>query len=686
MLVFRYNRKLIALIAVGLLAAMVITWQRYKIEQANTQVELVMEYEQLVEMSRVDGRPVQEFMRRLKESGLTTLAVFETTLEKLAASGTVTAVSTTQMLHSYHAGTLTDRWWRNEVETGRLAAGQVYILAREEDQFPEVKQDLERRLGPKRIKYYEEGSRRFLIADVPFESLLYWNLGLPTSEMKAAAANGFRVLARPTNYSKVSSEDIQSVFQRIDSVKGAVSGIYFVGQEVLGFPNRLEETATEMKKRDLSLSMLEFYTQLGFVRQEGMFDLAELTDYHAVRLHSLMKEEQPKLSVEEAVHRQALGSRERNLRVLYLKMFERPMAGKNLTETHIEYVAGIKKGLTRFDVPTGPASTFPPYSAPPILLIIITMGAVAAGVLLISVVVPLPLRFQYGLLGVLSLVLCAPILLGGGTLARQATAFGSAVIFPVLAMTWQFDQWRDKAPRGGAPLLRILRDGLTGLLQTFALSMVGGLYLAAILSDVRFLLEMEIYRGVKMTFILPIILTCIVYLTRFNLFPGVDADDSRHLWQKMLHVLDYPAYIKTLLAFGLAGFVAYIFVGRSGHTDGVPVPAIEIKLRRFLETWVYARPREKEFLVGHPAFFMAVMAFYRNWPRVFHFALAIGATIGQGSLVETFAHMRTPVLMSLVRGIDGIAFGVALGVAAVVGMQVLQTLSFLVGRRPASDE
>ena len=76
-----------------------------------------------------------------------------------------------------------------------------------------------------------------------------------------------------------------------------------------------------------------------------------------------------------------------------------------------------------------------------------------------------------------------------------------------------------------------------------------------------------------MTFVLPLVLISIVYLTRFNLIPGVDADDSRHLWEKLLHVLDYPAYIKTLLAFGAgadtvvstrsaARFVAHMKAGR----------------------------------------------------------------------------------------------------------------------------
>ena len=686
MLVFRYNRVLIALIAVGLVAALFINWQRYNIERANTQVELVSDYEQVVEMSRIDGIPLQSVFRQLKAAGLTSLTVFETNLEKLAANGVVTAVSTSNILHSYYAGTLSDWWWRNEVESGRLAAGQVYVLAREADRFGEVFSDLERRVGKHRVKQYQEGYRWFIIVDAPFESLITWNLGLPVYEMQTAAANGFLVLARPTNYSKVKPDDVKSVFARIDQAGVAVSGLYFVGDEVLGFPDQLPLVAEEMRKRGLTLGMLEDYTQLQFKNQDGMFALAELSGYSVARLHQLLKVEQPKLSVTEAVHRQVLGSRERNIRIQYLKMYERPLPGKNLTETHVAYVSGIKQGLTDFGVPTGPATTFPPYSPDKMLLFLITLGTVAAGVLLLSISIPVPKRVQYAMLTVFTLGFGAPLFFGTATLARQITAFGSSILFPVLAMTWQMDCWRNTAPRGGASIGRILRDGLVGLVRTFLLALVGGLYLSAILSDTRFFLEMEIFRGVKLTFVLPLILVSIVYLTRFNLFPGVDADDSRHLWQKLLHVLDYPAYIKTLLAFAAAGAVAYVFVGRSGHSAGLPVPDVEIKLRRFLEVAMYARPREKEFLIGHPAFLLAVMSLYRQWPRFFHFGFVIAATIAMGSLVETFAHMRTPVLMSLVRGVDGLIIGAIMGIIAVVGLQWLHALTFLLRRRPTADE
>ncbi|WP_418451088.1 DUF5693 family protein [Blautia sp.] len=42
-------------------------------------------------------------------------------------------------------------------------------------------------------------------------------------------------------------------------------------------------------------------------------------------------------------------------------------------------------------------------------------------------------------------------------------------------------------------------------------------------------------------------------------------------------------------------FIAYYFVGRSGHTGGVPVPAIELKMRAFLEQLMYADAKATVF-------------------------------------------------------------------------------------------
>ena len=78
--------------------------------------------------------------------------------------------------------------------------------------------------------------------------------------------------------------------------------------------------------------------------------------------------------------------------------------------------------------------------------------------------------------------------------------------------------------------------------------------------------------------------------------------------------MDVKLYVFFIIA-ALGGAV-WVFVGRSGHTAGVPVPGFELMLRRFLENTMYARPREKEFIIGHPALMLATFAFMRKWPTV----------------------------------------------------------------------
>jgi hypothetical protein len=47
----------------------------------------------------------------------------------------------------------------------------------------------------------------------------------------------------------------------------------------------------------------------------------------------------------------------------------------------------------------------------------------------------------------------------------------------------------------------------------------------------------------------------------------------------------------------------------------------------------------------------------------------MAATIGQGSMVETFAHMRTPIFMSFMRGIDGLIPGAIIGAVLIIFLQ-----------------
>jgi hypothetical protein len=680
---FNYNKILLLCIAIGLVAALTIVWQRHNIEENSTTIEMVMEYEDVVELAQLEGIPVDHVMQRMKEAGVTSLAVYETTLEKLTKSGKVATLSGAQLLQQYSTGMLNDAVWRNLVETGRIHAEDVYVVGRDPQIFAEVKEDLIERLSPERVTVLDS-QRQILAVKANYEKVVKWNLGLPTDEMRYVSSQGFYVVARPSNYTRVEKENIEGVFERLSGIDN-VSALMFVGDEALGYPDLLPLTLEKVKNRQLTLALIEHPLQLQFFKQEGLVPMAVANNFKAARVYVIPKDEQPKLKSAEAVQRWIVTDQERNIRINFLRKYDKAEPGKTLLDTNLEYVANVRDGLLASGFTIGKAGVFQPYFPNPFLLVAIAIGAVASGVLFLTLVRPFPARFQYGLLLFISLVFAFPLLKGSGNVIRQAVALCSAVIFPVLAMTWQIDRWRSMSLQGRGSLMGIIKHGIGGLVITVLLSIVGGMYVAAVLGDVRFFLEMEIFRGVKITFVAPLLLITVVYLTRYNLLAS-EQEEGKGIWQQVVRLLNYPVYVKTIFAFAVAAIGAWVFIGRSGHTAGVPVLDVELKMRAFLERAMYARPRGKEFMIGHPAFFLAVMALYRQWPRVVHYCLVVVATIAQGSLVETFAHLRTPVLMSFVRGIDGMIAGVAMGIVAVIGVQVLCYLSVVLGRRPTKNE
>lgn len=678
---YRYNKIFIVLVIVGLVAACGICVQRFQLEQNNRTVELVLDYEDIVELSQIEGVPLESLLGQFKEAGLTSLAVYDTTLEKLGKNGKVTAVPGATILHQYREGTLTDPFWRNLVVSGKIAVAETYVIGNNDQVFAEVQSDLARRLSPDRVEQIADGAFPVLAVKANYEKVVKWNLGLSTEEMQAVAAHGYYVVPRPTNYLKVKPDDVQSVFDRIRPID-KVSSIMFSGDEITGYPGLISQVAQELKAKDLTLDMIEHPLQLQFMKQEGLLPLAVLNDYRSARVYSIPKDEQPKLKLDEAVHRWLLTDEERNIRVNLLHKYDIPAQGMTLLETNLKYVQGIRDLLTEKGFTLGRASVFPMYYPSPWLLALMILGCWAAVCLLVSAIRPVPDKYLYMLLLVPTVIMLVPILKGSGTLVRQVAATLSAVTLPVLAMTYQLDRWReDKAQ--DLSVGKILVKGLSNLAIAFSIAMVGGLYVAALLGDVRFFLEMEIYRGVKVTFVLPLILIFIVYLTRFNLFPQMR---TKKIGPQIRQLLNTTITIKSMLALAVIAVAAWVYVGRSGHTAGVPVPDFELRARAFLETALYARPREKEFLIGHPAFLLAVMAFYQRWPRFVHFALVMIATIGLGSLVETFAHIRTPVLMSFIRGVDGVVLGAIIGVILVLGVQFIRVLAKRAGRRTFSDE
>ena len=119
--------------------------------------------------------------------------------------------------------------------------------------------------------------------------------------------------------------------------------------------------------------------------------------------------------------------------------------------------------------------------------------------------------------------------------------------------------------------------------------------------------------------------------------------------------------IAVAAVFLLAVFVYYIYrTGNSATTSST-----ELAFRNFLENTLVIRPRTKEMIVGWPMLLLFVWSLRRGMkflPMVF----GLGMTIGLDSVDNTFLHIRTPFLISLLRTGWGVLFGLLIGLALVL--------------------
>jgi len=669
---FIYNRILLLFIAIGFIASLAIAGQRHAVEISNSQIDMAMDFESVFNLAEREGYELEDILRQVKDAGVTSLAIYDTTFEKLTRQGKVIALSGSEILTNYHSGALIDSKWRSAIEQNVIDANKVYIVGRVLADYEEAKADLIRRVGENRVRAFAIGDIEVLEVKAQYGPFMKMPLGLPTAEMQIAADAGFKILARPSNINQCTPEDVRAVFERLD--KFPVSELVCDGPEMLGAPNHIDVTVEEMKNRGMVLGVIEHFTQLQFYPQIGMQQLARELGYDRIaRLYAIPKDEQPKLLPEAAIQRWATTDHERNIRINLLRIYDKPSPNMTLLETNLKYISDTKEKLQANGYTFGVAGTFEDYYPSKFLRVIVLVGVAAAVILYLSLVMRRfnsNQRLQITLFVLLSLTFVVPILLGGGGKVRTIAALLSANIFPALAITWQLDRLRFlkiKAEVEEVSTLQIIWLSVAALLITSVLSMIGAAYLSGALSDVQYFLEFEIFRGIKLTFVLPLILVAIAFLQRFNVVDEVRKNISAP--EQLKEILNMNVTVKSLLAalVVIAAFV--VLIARSGHTAGMPVAGAEMKVRAMLEQLFYARPRTKEIFFGHPAFVLAMAAFLKRFPKMLCFMLTIAATIGQSSMVETFAHMRTPILMSFMRGVDGVIPGALIGAVLILFLQ-----------------
>ncbi|MDD2498400.1 MAG: DUF5693 family protein [Desulfitobacteriaceae bacterium] len=633
------------IIAAGVLLSFYLVWERHRVEQANKQVEISVDWNQVKMMARQEGAEAADVLAKLK--GTVNGIVFkEETINELAASGEVVLKKGTELLWDLEIGRDSVKL---PVENGmaqEVHANWTYLIFHDEHIMARVSENLAvKHQGKENIISYHfqtsGGTLPVLATSLKEEEIINVGVGFDDIGMLLAAEEGFHILPQIRSWRNVDEKSLDLTFAQFEQLP--VSAVLFNDMELpgIGLPAEKQEAALEglaerVTRLDVPAVMVEFFPQ------KGMETVARHLEKDIVRLHAISENEMPAMSQSRAVDRFTLAVTDRNMRVLLVRFFP----NMNLSDNAL-YLTEIHDFLEREGFSFGAPKTLGSLPFSRLFTLVLGSAVAAGGVLLFTLLGYSRLGIALGLLGFLG---CAGLIfIGQVNLARKLLALVSVLVFPTMAVTLHL---KDR-PAG------VLR-ALWLFVRTTAFSLIGALLMVGLLADKTFMYTLDRFTGVKIAHVLPLLFIIIIF--------WFIRDKENNPVKKIIRVLDHPVTVKYVVLLGIMGVVLLIYVMRTGN-ENAAVPAWELMIRSKLEYLLSVRPRTKEFLIGHP---LMILMFYLGY-RDKYLPLLLVGVIGQVSLVNTFAHIHTPLLISLIRTFNGMWLGALLGVI-LIGM-------FLVWRR-----
>ncbi len=626
------NFLLVVLIALGLVGGLVSAAHRWSAEARNRRVELVIDYGDAQALANTTARQVDDVLTQLRGAGVTTVAVTEDTSASLNANGIVSYTRDGNTTHLQFAPGFPGQRARVVQMLAHKAPGLIVTVD-----------------GP-----------NGLLVGAPWPQFSSIPIGLDSDTVNTIKRNKLLVAPRLVNFTGVTAQNIPwelAQTRRQCAGPAGIGPVIFAGTSVLGNRALIKTTADALRVNRLAYGSVE----LG--KMFGDDDLSRLADAETIRVHSIGTEEMGAMDEPTAVERFVRAAKERNIRVCYVRLFTSGLThDPDVLGANTAFIGKIVRGMheARLTVGDGPAHPYADDPKPgPMLRGLMALGVLGGTLLLLRIFTGIAGR-AFLIASVLGLVLALGLAVPGMTAkGREVLALVSACVFPTLGLC------AIALPRFllGATNAQVLRRAFTAYVQMTAVTTIGILLTVGLLAGRLFLLKVDEFLGVKLVLVTPVVLVAAYYgLGLAALPPRAGWPERRETILGSLRALAARPLLAGQIVVGTVALVALaLFVARSGNDPGVGVSATELKTRALLDHYLYVRPRTKEFLLGHPALFLGLAAAAsRRFPAWVLPLLVIGA-IGQSSLMDTFCHLHTPLLVSALRGLIGWVLGAVFG-------------------------
>ncbi|GBR76308.1 hypothetical protein NO2_0878 [Candidatus Termititenax persephonae] len=623
-------------------------------EQLNMKVELAYDYEDVLLLQAYTGQSQAQVLKMLQRAGVTSVVVPEDTLNNLTRRGLANLITGEQLLNMSRFGQIQNQQLLGLIRSSDITPENSYIMIDQVAAFQRAQNALINDLGAERAKV---NGRNIIEVRGQVDNLGGIGLGLDETILANLSIYKFQIIPKLVNSRRL---DDVSLGLKIDTVSALtpVHTFIFNGSEVLGYGNNLALVAEKMRKNGINYGVIEFF------QQKGSLSLAEHLSGYNIGVHSIPAPQLQRLTKEQAIDRYVLAAMDRGMRILYLHAFVNDALATDLLAYNEEFISALKTRLERRGSTVTPIDQVTIGLDPLVSLIIgiiISLGIVSAGFLFLRIFnknLPDGI-FKWLLLGMLLLDIIF-LRLNYFSQWRALLALLVSIIFPTLAMLTQLpkeNSWQPDKMNFHKVLFLILR--IVGI------TMLGALLIIGLLSDSYHLLKIYQFRGVKLAFGLPLLIVAFYYF----MYP-YRIKSLRFIIKRFLQSKVTVGYV---LAGGAAlAFFALYFL-RSGNYQ-LPLFNGEAAMRNFLGYILLVRPRTKEFLLGYPLLVFICYHLGRAIDYRYKWVFYTLAAVAPVSLLNTFCHLHAPLWVSLLRSLNGLILGVAIGCFVSWGYKVAEKI------------
>jgi hypothetical protein len=621
--------------------------RRWQQERDHAKVQMVLDFNSLVELARSRGQTWEEVLPEFSQRGVSALAFAELRAEELENYG----------ICSLYSGVALG------ADTGQGSGGpnqpnpQYSYLVQWSPHplmsFSALETACADAFGREKVRPFSSHSERLRSAQVleiglPVRTVQGIGICFPSWGLTAAQHHKLDVWLRPENKPPITREAVWAYLGRLRQYQG-VEGLIFGGSsnEVLGYGadlSVLEETARLIGENGWKLGFIELPK---ITQQKGVETLVRQLPTQTVRVFTVPPAQQATLKPPRVAQMYTLAARERNLTLLYLRPYAYdPSPDKGFEHANDDMFGAVFQQLQSKDL-LGKAATFRDQVEPDrASLAWMSLAGLSAFWLVVLgyVSVPSPLI-------VASLVAFAVLNLVAAKvpLWAAAMALGTSCTASLLATVSQFPSLRKAATP--ATFGAIMTESTRCWLRMFVISLCGAWIASCFLQATTYKLGLDVFRGVKVvTVLMPVAITLAWMLS---------APERGH-W---LRISYSPLKLYQLVALGILAVGGIIYTMRTGNMAGTDVGDSmegERYLRMVLDQALGVRPRFKEFLLAHPAMLLAPLFLRWGWREATAVMILVGAT-GQCGQLDTFAHVHTPLYVSLIRCLLGALLGGLLG-------------------------